>query len=154
EEVLDRVLLNALAEALGVPRRVPVPLLPGEQVESDPVSPADDLSRFLAGELAAVCLEPDARVRAEATRPRLLVPGPFSPLPGGQCGLGEVAAGMRGRPAAFELTVATADKPPLADGEVRRRLAAFAWRAPVWLTRAPTFAEKAALFPGGVFAVG
>ena len=47
-----------------------------------------------------------------------------------------------------------ADKPPLADEEVRRRLAQFTWRTPVWLTRAPTYAEKAELFPHCVFAVG
>ena len=38
--------------------------------------------------------------------------------------------------------------------EVRRRLAQCTWRAPLWLTRAPTFAEKALLFPGVVFVVG
>jgi hypothetical protein len=46
------------------------------------------------------------------------------------------------------------DKPPLAVEEVRRRLAQFTWHGPVWLTRAPTFAEKAALFPGVAFGVG
>jgi hypothetical protein len=30
----------------------------------------------------------------------------------------------------------------------------FAWRASVWVTRAPTFAAKAYLLPGTVFAVG
>jgi hypothetical protein len=52
------------------------------------------------------------------------------------------------------LTVVNADKPSLAGEEVRRRLQQFAWRAPVWLTRVPTFAAKARLFPGAVFAVG
>jgi hypothetical protein len=37
---------------------------------------------------------------------------------------------------------------------MRRRAAQFAGRAPLWLTRAPTFAEKAALFPGVLFLVG
>ena len=47
-----------------------------------------------------------------------------------------------------------ADKPPLADEEVRRRLTQFVWRAPVWLTRAPTYTEKAELFPDCVFVIG
>jgi hypothetical protein len=59
-----------------------------------------------------------------------------------------------GMPAAFELTVVNADKPPLADEEVRHRLAQFLWRAPLWLTRAPTFCDKARLFPGATFVVG
>jgi hypothetical protein len=28
------------------------------------------------------------------------------------------------------------------------------WHAPLWLTRAPTFVEKAGLFPGVVFGIG
>src|SRR5262249_44797666 len=43
---------------------------------------------------------------------------------------------------------------PLTADEIRRRLAQFAWWADVWLTRAPTFAEKAELFPGVLFVVG
>jgi hypothetical protein len=46
------------------------------------------------------------------------------------------------------------DKPPLSSEEVRRRAEQFSWRAPLWLTRAATFVEKAAMFPGVVFAVG
>ena len=46
------------------------------------------------------------------------------------------------------------DKPPLAGETVRERLAQFAWKAPVELTRAPTFLEKARLFPGTTFVIG
>jgi hypothetical protein len=37
---------------------------------------------------------------------------------------------------------------------VRHRLAQFAWKSPVELTRAPTFVEKARLFPGTTFVIG
>jgi hypothetical protein len=37
---------------------------------------------------------------------------------------------------------------------VRHRLAQFAWKSPVELTRAPTFVEKSRLFPGTTFVVG
>src|SRR5262249_34434843 len=43
---------------------------------------------------------------------------------------------------------------PLTAEEVRHRLEQFGWRVPIWLTRAPTFAEKAALFPGAIFVIG
>jgi hypothetical protein len=154
EEVLDRVLLNALAEAFGVPGRVPVPLLAGEEVVHE-AAPADELlAALLAGRLPALCVEPDGRMRADVPPPRLLLPGSFNPLHSGHLALAEAAAREAGAPAAFELSVVNADKPPLADEEVRRRLAAFAWRAPVWLTRAPTFLKKARHFPGAAFVVG
>jgi hypothetical protein len=72
----------------------------------------------------------------------------------GHLSLAGAASRTAGGAAAFELSVANADKPPLPPEEVRRRLAQFAWRAPLWLTHAPTFAEKATLFPGAVFVVG
>src|SRR6185503_4600123 len=37
---------------------------------------------------------------------------------------------------------------------VRHRLAQFAWKSPVELTRAPTFLDKSRLFPGTTFVVG
>jgi hypothetical protein len=55
---------------------------------------------------------------------------------------------------AFELSVTNVDKPPLAGETVRRRLAQFAWKSPVELTRAPTFVEKSRLFPKATFVIG
>jgi nicotinamide mononucleotide (NMN) deamidase PncC len=154
EAVVAAVLLNAVAEAFGVAERLALPLLPGEEVQTESVPPRDVLSAFLRGEVPTVCAEVDGRLRADAPRPAVLLPGAFNPLHEGHCGMAAVAARLVGGSAAFELSVANVDKPPLAVEEVRRRLAQFTWLAPLWLTRAPTFAEKAALFPGVVFAVG
>ncbi len=118
------------------------------------MSATDPLSAFLRGEGSAVCVEPDGRARRDGSVPRLLVPGAFNPVHAGHWGLAEVAARLVGVPAAFELSIANVDKPPLSEDEVRRRLGQFGGRAPVWLTRAPTFLEKARLFPGAAFAVG
>jgi hypothetical protein len=154
EEVVTRVLLNALAEALGIDGRVPVALLPGEEIVRETYSPGDALTAFLLGQVAAVCVEVDGQARSGGPLPSVLLPGSFNPLHEGHGRLAMVAARQVGTPAAFELTVVNADKPPLADEEVHRRLAQFAWRAPLWLTRAPTFCEKAHLFPGATFVVG
>jgi nicotinamide mononucleotide (NMN) deamidase PncC len=154
EEVLDRVLLNALAEAFGVAERVAAPLLPGEEIVAETSTTNDALADLFANRVAAVCVEGDGRVRAGGPRPMVLLPGSFNPIHDGHCALALAASRRTSSPAAFELSVTNADKPPLSGEEVRRRLAQFAWRAPVWLTRAPTFVEKAALFPGAMFVVG
>jgi len=154
EEVLDRVLLNALAEAFGLPDRVSVALLPGEEVVVETRAEGEALARFLGGETDALCVEADGRMRPDAPKPALLLPGSFNPVHDGHFQLAKVASDIVGAAAAFELSVRNADKPPLADEEVRRRLTQFAWRAPVWLTRAPTYTEKAELFPGCAFVVG
>jgi hypothetical protein len=153
EEVVSRLLVNALAEAFRIEDRVALPLLPGETVMRE-THPGGLLARLLASEAPAVCVEPDGRLRAEGPAPSALLSGSFNPLHEGHLGMTAVVQQLTGKPVAFELSVANADKPPLIEGEVRRRMAQFAWKAPLWLTCAPTFVEKARLFPGVVFVVG
>jgi nicotinamide mononucleotide (NMN) deamidase PncC len=154
ETVLDLVLLNAVAESLNLAERVDVPLLPGEIIQRDRQRCEDLLIALHEGRLHAVLMEGDGRLVRDGPQPRLLLPGSFNPLHAGHCALAEVAERRMGCPVVFELGVVNADKPPLTIEEVRRRLARFAGKAPLWLTRAPTFVEKAALFPGAVFVVG
>ncbi len=108
----------------------------------------------ILGAQPAVCVRADGRIHVPDALPKILLPGSFNPLHAGHIALARVATQLLGASAAFELTVSNADKPPLEPAEVRRRLAQFAWLAPLWLTRAPTFREKAALFPGVTFVVG
>jgi len=68
--------------------------------------------------------------------------------------LARAAEEHRQQPLAFEIAVINVDKPPLAGETVRHRLAQFAWKSPVVLTRAPTFLDKARLFPGTTFVIG
>src|SRR5439155_650556 len=78
----------------------------------------------------------------------------FNPLHAGHVELARIAEERLSGPVAFELAVLNADKPPLRAAEVRHRLAQFAWRQTVELTRAATFREKAHLLPGVTFVVG
>jgi hypothetical protein len=154
ELVLDLMLLNLLADAAGVSERLDVPLLPGETVEREDFPPQDPLGRFLRGDWPLLYADLDGRLRAEGPKPAFLLPGSFNPLHEGHAGLLRIARQQVGGAGAFEMTVVNADKPPLAEEEVRRRLAQLSWRAPLWLTRCPTFVEKARLFPGTMFVVG
>jgi nicotinamide mononucleotide (NMN) deamidase PncC len=154
EAVLDAVLLNALAAACGIAERVVAPLLPGEEVVVDQTGSPDLLAALLRGEVSALCAEVDGRLRKDAPPPAALLSGAFNPVHAGHWGMATAAARRAGRSVAFELSVVNVDKPPLAAEEVRKRVEQFAWRAPLWITRAPTFAEKAALFRGVLFVVG
>jgi len=89
-----------------------------------------------------------------APPPALLFPGSFNPVHAGHVLLARVAEELTQQPLAFEISVTNVDKPPLAGETVRHRLAQFAWKSPVELTRAPTFVEKSRLFPGTTFVIG
>lgn len=153
EEVASRLVLMALASAFGVACELPLGLREGEQVETAAGS-SGPLGRLLAGEIESLCVEPDGRLHADGAMPAFLLPGSFNPLHMGHRGLFETAGRRVGGAGAYELSVVNVEKPALGEAEVRERLRAFAWHRPVWLTRAPTFAEKARLFPGVVFVVG
>ena len=82
----------------------------------------------------------------------LLFPGAFNPLHEGHRRMMALAEAKTGLVGAFELSVRNIDKPLLDYIEIQRRLAQF--EQPVWLTRLPTFVEKANRFPGATFVVG
>lgn len=110
--------------------------------------------RHLLDSHPAVCIDPGGTVRADGPRPGAVLPGSFNPLHHGHTALAAAAATRLGVPVAFELSVANVDKPELSADEVARRVGQFAGLAAVWVTRAATFAAKAALFPGAVFVLG
>jgi hypothetical protein len=112
------------------------------------------IQRLHDGEVNSVCVEPDGRWRSAAPKPALVLPGSFNPLHHGHRELARVAAQLTGLAPVFELSILNVDKPTLDEAEVRRRAAQFEWHAPLWVTRAPLFAQKTALFPGAVFVIG
>ncbi|MGL4551355.1 MAG: hypothetical protein ACRC33_09210 [Gemmataceae bacterium] len=148
DAVAARLVLNALADALGVPG-LALDLLPDERVER-----ADGPGSALWPEGGAVCVEPDGRVRAGGPTPPLVLAGSFNPLHRGHLGMLAAASRHLGLPGAFEISAVNVEKPGLDEEEMRRRAAQFGWRAPVWFTRAPTFPRKAEAVPGAVFLLG
>ncbi len=77
---------------------------------------------------------------------RLLMPGAFNPLHHAHRRMLTIAEQKTGMAGAYELCVANVDKPLLDYCEIARRLGQF--DRPVWLTRLPTFLEKARHFAG------
>ena len=83
-----------------------------------------------------------------------LMPGAFNPAHEGHWQLAAAGQTVLGREVAFELSLANVDKRDLSMDEVRRRARQFQARSSLWITRAPTFVQKAELFPQSVFVVG
>jgi hypothetical protein len=154
EAVVRAAILNLLLEACGVPDRYDEGLLAGERPERTKGLSNDPIAGLVRGDFDAVCQTIDGQITRDAPLPPALLCGSFNPVHAGHLRLAEVVSRRLGVPVAFELGVVNADKPPLPAAEVRRRLQQFVWRAPVWLSRAPTFAAKAKSFPGTTFVLG
>jgi len=84
----------------------------------------------------------------------VVFPGAFNPLHDGHLRMAAIAVEMLRKPVTMELAILNVDKPPLDYFEIEGRLRQFDAGQKVCLTRAATFEEKAALFPGATFLVG
>jgi Cytidylyltransferase-like len=155
EDLVSRAIVLWLAHACGIAAPSPRSLLDAdEQFAETVVATVDIIDQLLAGELDRVTAQPDGQLMLSAPRPLVLLPGSFNPVHAGHVLLARVAEELRQQPSAFEISVTNVDKPPLAGKTVRHRLAQFAWKSPVELTRAPTFVEKSRLFPRTTFVIG
>jgi len=155
EDLVSRAIVLWLARACGIAAPSPRSLLDADEHYAETVVAAvDTIDQLLAGEHHRVTVQPDGQMMLSAPQPFVLFPGSFNPVHEGHVLLARVAEELRQQPLAFEISVTNVDKPPLAGETVRRRLAQFAWKSPVELTRAPTFVEKSRLFPGSTFVVG
>lgn len=101
-----------------------------------------------------LCQQPDGSIQLGEPLPAVLLPGSFNPLHRGHRSLAEAAGRRLGLPVSFELSIQNVDKPELPTNELRFRLAQFLGLAPVYVTRAKSFEQKAELFPGTALVVG
>lgn len=155
EDLVSRAIVLWLASACGIGAPSPRSLLDvDEQYAETIVATVDPIDQLLAGELDRVTVQTDGQMMLSAPPPPVLLPGSFNPLHEGHVLLARIAEEFRQQPVAFEISVTNVDKPPLSGETVRHRLAQFAGKWPVELTRTPTFVEKSRLFPGTTFVIG
>ena len=128
---------------------------PGADVRRE-FHPSEPFAALESGRLGCVMLDASAQVVTARVdwRGTALLSGSYHPLHRGHLALGNAAASFLGREVVYELPLVNADKAPVSLSGAQHRAAQFAARAPVVLSRAALFADKAALFPGAVFVVG
>lgn len=155
EDLVSRSIVLWLARACGVAAPSPASLLePDDQYTDAVIEAADSIEQLLAGGLDRVTVQPDGQLQVAAPHPAVLLPGSFNPVHEGHVMLARVAEEVRQQPLSFEISITNVDKPPLLAKAVRHRVAQFAWKSRVELTRAPTFLEKSRLFPKATFVIG
>jgi len=153
EQVVCGLMLNLIAETLGLEERIPLELVEGEQVERSRVVAPRPWRDLLLGRIESVRLGGPLELDAQAGG-RTIFPGAFNPLHAGHSHMAQLAQELLRRPVEFEISILNVDKPPLDYVELDRRTSQFTGGEAVWLTRAPTFEEKSRQFPGATFVVG
>jgi nicotinic acid mononucleotide adenylyltransferase len=154
ENLVSLLILRAVARVCGVPGLPEVTLASTEELV-ERFEPAPLPARVLTGALDWTAVMPDGTMKVGQTWPNLaLLSGAFNPLHTGHRQLAHRAADILGQAVYFELPLINADKGTITLAETNRRMAQFAGEAPLILTRAPLFSQKARLFPRSVFVLG
>jgi hypothetical protein len=113
EDLVSRAIVLWLARACGIAAASPRSLIDADEHYAQTVVAAvDTIDRLLAGELDRVTVQPDGQMMLSAPQPFVLFPGSFNPMHEGHVLLARVAEELREQPLAFEISAATADKPP------------------------------------------
>jgi hypothetical protein len=154
EEVVSRVVLNAIAIAYGLSGQLELNLGPGDDYGQEQSDLAGAVAQLHRQEVAWFGIQANGRLWQKSPGAHVILSGSFNPLHQGHLELAQVAAELSGRPAAFEVSAVNAEKSPLPPQMVLERMAQFAGRWPVLASNAPTFNQKARLYPGALFVVG
>lgn len=154
EEMVSRLMINALANAYNIEGQAEMNWLPGDRYETQESNLELAATRLKQGAGSFFCIEANGTLLYEIEPPVAMLPGAFNPLHEGHLALAATAAEMVGQPVVFELTAVNADKPGLELDQIVDRLGQFAGRHPVVASNAPTFLAKSRLFPNTTFIVG
>lgn len=145
ESLCARTVINAIRRTLGL-SELTLALNPGEDLESERVTASPGWRELLDGKT-----ETHWENRIE---PGALLPGSFSPFHDGHEQMVGIASQTLNADVVLEISVFNVDKAPLDYVDMAMRLDSIGGRFPVVFTHAPTFLEKARLFPGTTFIVG
>ncbi len=152
--IASMLVLRALSEASGVEFGLDLGLDARERIEIDSVRYEDSVKGLIASHVSSVTIHPDGSMAADVPVRGGVLSGSFNPLHEGHERLASAASEMLGEDVAFELSITNVDKPPLEEAEIRRRVAQFAGKHRVVVTRALVFYQKAVLFPVCAFVIG
>lgn len=154
ENVVSRVLLNALAQACGIPEQLALPLTEKDILSSEVADFEKLVQQLQQSKIAYFAIHDNGRTICDESPPKLLLSGAFNPLHDGHLEMARVAGQLRGEEVVFELAIDNADKPPLSTTVALDRIAQFAGRYTIFASSAPTFVAKARIYPGATFVVG
>lgn len=167
EQLVADLLLWRLLLAAGIPCEPPAQLLAAEVPQVQRTDPPAAWTDLLLRRIAATASRPgcdpgssrpvvlpDAAPPRASDAGRVIFPGAFHPRHVGHRQMAQLASELLGMPVEHELSMENVDKPWLDFTELVQRTAQFAVDEMLWLTRAPTFRDKAELFPGATFVVG
>ncbi len=154
ENVVSRIMLNALAQTAGAAIELHIPLKEKDRLEITQYNFLETAVSLHNNQINIFGVSNDGRIFRNTPQHTAILSGSFNPLHDGHISLLKTASAILEKPVAFECSAVNVDKPPLQPETITQRIAQFAGRYPVYVTNAPTYVAKARLFPQTTFIVG
>ena len=143
EAVLADLLIQALSQQFNLHQGEPA--TDGISITDNAVTASIEWQRLMSGDLAMFSTPPSIKA---------VFPGAFNPIHQGHQTIARLAETRLGYPIHFELSMTNVDKPALSYWHLERRIQGLKAAGSYVITSAPTFREKATLFPSACFIVG
>jgi len=154
EKLVSRLIIRLLAEECGLKIMFDLKLSTEDKLTKayNAISLLDRLNNH---EIKWLKVTPTGLMTTGSTLSNIaILSGSFNPLHQGHRVMAETVKFFLKRPVYFELTLHNAEKGKINQTETNQRLQQFINYAPVLLTCAPLFGQKARLFPNTVFVIG
>lgn len=152
EQLVAALVLNTCARACQLAARVRMDQNSDDRLSEESCQAPSDWQDLLASRVRKVA-QHGAHEMPVGNR-RVIFPGAFHPRHAGHLRMARIASARFQAPVEYEISIENVDKPPLDFLDMQSRSAQFDAQESLWFTRAPTFVEKSALFPGCTFVVG
>ena len=155
ETLISHLILNALAKANSLPQTLTLPLAETNTLQIEQIDFLPHAHQLHQRHLDFFAIHPHGHIlTTHNTLPKLILSGSFNPLHQGHLHLATAASQQLNQPIAFECAALNVDKPPLSVDNMLIRASQFAGTHTIILSNAPTFLQKAHLFPNTTFIVG
>jgi len=154
EAVVGSLLLTAIAASIGITKRPPHLLTEDDLLEMVEITYLPPVEALATRQIHFIGVQADGLAYPTGHTPAVILSGAFNPLHEGHLGMARAAETLLQDRVVFELAAVNVDKPPLPATTILERMGQFAGRYTVLASDAPTYVEKARLYPGTTFVVG
>ena len=142
EEVISKLILNALADHSNIHLNLPIALKGQEAIQVKEIIYGDPIHALFNNQIETVIVRPKNQFVADESFTGGILSGSFNPIHDGHHHLASVASSILNSEIALELSITNVDKPSLSQLEVRKRVSKLSEKWPIIISKAPTFLQK------------